>query len=133
VKQVVEKFANYLLSILFFKAPQANLTEEDITSFETIIDFVITKGDGTRIQYNYKQPKYLFLQYFVENYPVLLHGSNNLNISTLEPREQTDYSGVNMTAIFASGDGIWPIFFATLNNRKILGSIRNGCFATKGG
>jgi len=45
----------------------------------------------------------------------------------MEPKPQTDWSGVPMTAVFASSDGIWPMFFALLNQANWRGSIRNAC------
>ncbi len=59
---------------------------------------------------------------------ILLHGSTNKDLDVLEPRRQTDFSGRGVTAGFASGDGIWPMFFAIVDRSNVRGSLRNGCF-----
>lgn len=64
---------------------------------------------------------------------VLLHRSNDASIEVLEPRGQTDYSGRPITAVFATADPVWPLFFATLDYSRYTGSVRNGCFETDRG
>ncbi len=66
----------------------------------------------------------------VQYHPVLLHGSHRTDIQRLDPRAQTDYGGNPISAVFASGDGIWPMFFALIESQQFIGSMRNGCFVT---
>lgn len=63
----------------------------------------------------------------------MLHGSNNKVITEFEPRRQTLYNGKYVDAVFATKDGYWPLFFATLDKNKIQGSFRNGCLQTSNG
>jgi hypothetical protein len=68
--------------------------------------------------------------YLVQNYDVLLHGSSESGIETLEPRKQAVWNDEDeIFAVFATADGIWPMFFALIDWAKFYrGSIRNGCF-----
>ena len=59
---------------------------------------------------------------------MLLYGSTRPDIQQLQPRPQMDHAGHTRAIAFASGDGIWPIFFAILDPRKLRGSPRHGCF-----
>lgn len=67
-----------------------------------------------------------FLRYLVDTAPVLLHGSGNPALGSLEPRDQSDWSGRPIRAVFATSDGIWPLFFATVN-RNHVSRLRNNC------
>lgn len=62
---------------------------------------------------------------------MLLHGSA-AEIEVFEPREQTDWDGRPTRAVFATSDGIWPIFFA-IADRRAVASLRNGCLPTRHG
>ncbi|MFN2226058.1 MAG: hypothetical protein ACK2UY_07120, partial [Anaerolineae bacterium] len=55
-------------------------------------------------------------------------GSQRSDIDVLRPREQTDYSGRRITAVFGTRDAIWPLFFAVLNAQGYRGSVRNACW-----
>ena len=73
-------------------------------------------------------PRRKFLRYLVHHHPVLLHGANRSDLCTLEPRRQSDFNGRILTTVFASGDGLWSLFFATLDLAGYRGSLCNGCF-----
>jgi hypothetical protein len=68
------------------------------------------------------------MRYLVHYKDMVLHGSNRQELELLEPKEQTDYGGKRITAVFASRDGIWPMFFAIVNLKGYRGSLRNGCW-----
>lgn len=125
------KLANTLLHWLFLAAPQMSLDERMISAFENLLQSAQSNPGLGTLSYDCPYPKYLFLHYVVTHKPILLHGSNWRNIEVLEPRPQTDFNGRPMTAVFASGDGIWPIFFATLDHSSYRGSLRNGCFVVE--
>ena len=63
-------------------------------------------------------PKWAFLDWLAAHKAVLLHGSGNPNIHTFRPRAPKDRSPDDFskqTAVFASDDPIWPIFYAVLD------------------
>ena len=79
------------------------------------------------IPYNITYPKSRFLQYIALTGDYLFHGSNSKNIKIFEPRKQTLFNGELTTAVFATSDPIWPIFYAVLNRKRVIGNFRNGC------
>jgi hypothetical protein len=87
----------------------------------------IQVGDG--LDYQLPYPKEYFTRWLVTEKEVLLHGSNRGDIEELAPRSQTNYRGKHVEGVFASSDGIWPFFFATINYQNPdFRSTRNGCF-----
>jgi hypothetical protein len=84
-------------------------------------------------EYTCPYPKHEFLRYICQHKAILLHGSNHPAITTLEPRQQSDWKGRPLQAVFASSDGIWPMFFATVDYAIYRGGLRNGCFVTAAG
>lgn len=43
------------------------------------------------------------------------------------------YNGKYVEAVFATKDGIWPVFYSILDKDKLVGNIRNGCLETRSG
>jgi hypothetical protein len=76
--------------------------------------------------YDIDEPKHVFLRWLVAMQPVLLHGSNRTDLDIFEPRDQTDYAGIRVRAVFATSDGIWPIYFA-IADRRVVRSLINDC------
>jgi hypothetical protein len=71
------------------------------------------------IDYHLPFPKWQFLTYLCEMHELVLHGSQNQNIGTVEPRQAQDKKDFsNQHAIYATTDGIWVIYFAILDRRK---------------
>ncbi|MFF2887331.1 hypothetical protein [Paenibacillus sp. NPDC057967] len=68
-----------------------------------------------------------FLQYLSSQHPILFHGTNAAEIQEFVPRPQTLYTGQMTEAVFATSDGIWPIFYAVFNRKKLNVNFRNGC------
>jgi hypothetical protein len=120
--------ASVVLDRLFFTLPDLKLDPGKVQAFEHIFQAACQDGAGRNLDYDCEYPKSEFLRYLVAHKPVLLHGSNSQSIETLLPNQQTDYNGRRMTAVFATGDGVWPIFFAVLDQASYSGSLRNGCF-----
>ncbi|GMB09602.1 hypothetical protein EDD69_10642 [Thermolongibacillus altinsuensis] len=112
----------------FLKVPELDLPAQATEEFERIYSHYISSGNGDFIPYTSNYPKYLFLHYLIENKDVLVHGSNNENIEIFEPREQLLFTGNPVKAVFAASDGIWSMFFAVINRREYVGSLRNACF-----
>ena len=119
-----------ILKMVFFTAPELKLDLEKKKIFDNLISSM-NRSNKLEIDYPSPYPKHEFLRYLVKNHPVLLHGSNNTEIEELSPRPQSDWNGKRIEAVFASGDGIWPMFFATVKQKGYHGSFRNGCFAVK--
>jgi hypothetical protein len=76
--------------------------------------------------YDLDEPRHAFLRWLVATKPVLLHGSNRMDLEVFKPRNQTDYAGVPVRAVFATSDGVWPIYFA-IADRRVVRSLINDC------
>ena len=66
-------------------------------------------------------PKWVFLCWLTDTKNILLHGSGNPNISLFEPRSPNEDSPdafSKQKAVFAAGDGIWPIFYAIMDREN---------------
>jgi hypothetical protein len=120
--------ATMLCRRLFLEAPNQKLDDLQKQAFDRILEEAVARGPGSTVELDRDGPKHQFLRYLVENRPVLLHGSTRPDIEVLEPKTQTDCGGQQMCAVFASGDGIWPLFFAVVDHATYRGSLRNGCW-----
>jgi hypothetical protein len=87
-------------------------------------------GSG-RIEWRSQRPKHEFLRWLVAERCVLLHGSNRTDIDAFVPRAQTDFWGRPTEAVFATDDGIWPLFFAVVRRRPGM-SVWNTCLQREG-
>jgi len=81
------------------------------------------------LDYHLPYPKWQFLSYLCESRELVLHGSQNQGIGTVEPRQANDMKAFsNRRAIYATTDGIWVIYFAVLDRQKYPGlSLFNSC------
>ena len=74
------------------------------------------------IDYQLSYPKWQYLSYLCSSRELVLHGSQNMSIQTVEPRKAMDIRACsNQNAIYATTDGIWSIFFAIVryNEEKL--------------
>jgi hypothetical protein len=126
-EKILVYIGNLMGGIFFYPKPKWCLTQEMELEFEQIYQAALGP-DSPVIEYVSNYPKWQFLQYLVNQHHVALHGSNNPGISTLEPKEQTDFSGKRVKAVFATRDSIWSIFFAILDMSQYQGSLRNACW-----
>lgn len=126
---LMQKLASALMDRLFLTAPELHLTAEKAEALDAQYALLVATSDHAEAFYPCPYPKHEFLRYIVQEKRVLLHGSNHLQIDRLMPKQQTDWNGRLMEAVFASSDGIWPMFFATVDHANYRGSLRNGCFA----
>ena len=112
----------------FLIPPEIPADPEREAAFEALWEQV---GDGQILAYQLPFPKTWFTRWLTANRPVLLHGSNRGGIVELTPKKQTNFQGKRLEGVFASSDGVWPLFFATINyqNPKFR-TTRNGCFTT---
>jgi hypothetical protein len=111
----------------YLPAPIIDWTPEKLALFAELYTQLCRQGPAAPFDYQAPYPKYEFFCYLVQYQQALLHGSNNPNIAIFEPRPQTDYMGRPVTAVFASPDGIWPIYFAIIDRANYRGSLRNAC------
>jgi hypothetical protein len=71
-------------------------------------------------------PKWQFLCYLADQMGYLLHGSGTSDIQVFEPRQSNDIAEFgNRKAVYAAGDGIWPMFFAIMDRAKYHMTINN--------
>jgi hypothetical protein len=96
--------------------PKFNGTAEMKLTFDSL--FQSTPAGGF-IDYSLPYPKWQFLSYLCETGNLVLHGSQNLEIDNVEPRQAHDIRTFsNQHAIYATTDGIWVIYFAILDRKK---------------
>ncbi len=122
-----------LFKLLLRGAPRFELTPEKRAAFEAFARRLLEAGRPAA-EWDLPYPKHEFTRYLVQDFPVLLHGSPR-ELDHLQPSQQTDFSGAATTAVFATDDGIWPLFFATLDRAKAPArwSLRNAAMVTGNG
>ena len=104
--------------------------ETQLIAFDDLFEQTLqNKSDGvTTIEYNLPYPKEDFLKFLVAEKNVLLHGSSNREITTLEPKQANDglkKSG-NKKAVYGVVDPVLPIFYAIQDRDKLQGVIESG-------
>ena len=104
-------------------APEIHFTAAKVKHFENILQIALDNKEPIQTVHPY--PTFEFLRYLVDRKQYLLHGSNHSEILVFKPRQQTDYEGRMITAVFAAEDGIAPIFYAILDRVNYKGSMRN--------
>ncbi|UOE93487.1 hypothetical protein [Alkalihalobacillus sp. LMS39] len=129
MKQLINKGKLLLYSFLGFeKVGELDLPEEVVVQFERLYDCYIKSGNGELYIYEHPYPLHYFLRYLTEHKQVVLHGSNLPDIQSFEPRASSLFNMKPIKAVFASSDGIWPLFFASVN-RTVVPSLRNICLS----
>lgn len=110
--------------------PLFDLSLEKQRAFD---DLWQSKNEGGSIVYTLPFPKWQFLTYLCDTKDLVLHGSQNHDISTVEPRQANDIRAYsNRHAIYATTDGIWVIYFAILDRKKFPElSLFNSCLRAR--
>jgi hypothetical protein len=106
------------MNVLDYLLPQPafDLTPEKQQAFDAL--FSATPPGGW-VDYQLPYPKWQFLSYLCQAKPLVLHGSQNLQIEEVEPRKAQDVKAYsNQNAIYATTDGIWVIYFAIIDRRR---------------
>jgi hypothetical protein len=111
----------------YLVAPDVELDEARIQAFEGIWETIDAQPAPNAIEYACLFPRFEFLTYLVRRKGVLLHGSNDPGIPRFEPRQQTDFRGRVRESVFATDDGIWPIYFAIVDRERVK-VLKNACF-----
>jgi hypothetical protein len=97
-------------------SPKFDLTPAKKAAFE---DLWLSTSIGRFINYHLPYPKWEYLSFLCETRELVLHGSQNLNIGEVEPRQAIDKRAFsNQRAIYATTDGIWVIYFAILDRKS---------------
>ena len=112
---------------LFLWAPVITLNAYAMSQFDKLIANQFRSTPAAIINYTLPHPKYFFLKHLLDK-GYLLHGTKSSTIDALEPREQIDWNGNSIQAVFATRDIFWPMYFALLDRSALTGSLRNGCF-----
>ncbi len=129
--EVVAALATVVLRALFLPEPTWAPNEERRRAFDALFLKAFSLGLDQPIDYTLPYPRHEFLRYLVTQQDVVLFGSNQPGISVIEPREQNDLSGQRLRGVLATGDGIWPIFNAILDQELYTGTVRSGAFVVK--
>ena len=110
--------------------PIFNKTPEMLTAFDKLFQ---STPAGAFIDYSLPFPKWQFLSHICESNPFILHGSQNLKIGQVEPRQANDKRAFsNQYAIYATTDGIWVLYFAILDRNKYPElTLFNSCFQAR--
>jgi hypothetical protein len=80
------------------------------------------------IDYTFAAPKWKFLCYLADRLGVVLHGTGDPNIQVFEPRPSNDLSEFGaQTAVYATGDSLWAMFYAILDRKLCPMATSNAC------
>jgi hypothetical protein len=111
-------------------APLLTLDSQKVGAFDYLFEEALRLGPAAFIDYNIPYPKHEFLRYLVDQKQILLHGSNQPDVKVLLPmRFTTDARApMNSESVFASADGILPMFFAILDRENYVGSMSIGAY-----
>lgn len=99
------------------------LDDDSRRAFALALD---TTEPGAAIAYTLPYPKHAFLQWCLQERALLAHGSPNCAIAEFIPTWGRDWDLRRRKAVYASDDDIFPIFYAVLDRRRYLGTIRVG-------
>jgi len=115
---------------LYLPRPAFDMDSEKQAAFEQLFQ---STQPGDFIDYHLPYPKWQYLSYLCETKELVLHGSQNLDIDEIEPRQAIDIKAFsNQRAIYATTDGIWVIYFAIIDRRKYPGmSLFNSCWRAR--
>jgi hypothetical protein len=110
--------------------PRFDKTSEMMTAFDTLLQ---STPMGGFVNYSLPFPKWQFLSYLCETRDLVLHGSQNLEIELVEPRQANDKKEFsNQLAIYATTDGIFVLYFAILDRKRYPEmTLFNSCFQVR--
>ena len=100
--------------------PSIEFNNETRIAFEALFKNALDAGGCPTIPFTLPFPKWQFLCYLAEHYPIVLHGSGNPNIALFEPRQSNDLNEFgNQKAVYTASDGIWAMFFAIVDRGRV--------------
>jgi hypothetical protein len=104
------------------------MNAEKVEQLQEFMDLV-KKGESDFTNF---QPIHRWIQYAIWTGDYVVHGSINSGIETFTPKKSTLFNGKETTAVFASINAVWSMFFAILDRENSVGSLRNGCIIDEG-
>jgi hypothetical protein len=108
--------------------PPIPLNAATRAGFERLYADTVAPGTGEAIAYTLAAPKWQFLAYVADHYPLMLHGSGQPDIALFEPRQSNDVDAFGaQRAVYAAADGLWPMYFAILDRERYPMNLVNGC------
>ncbi len=110
----------------FLSRPALNLDPLKTAAFESLWK---STPSGCLVDYHLPYPKWEFLTYLCDTKELVLHGSQDQEIATVEPRQAHDKRAFSsQQAIYATTDGIWVIYFAIIDRQRFRElSLFNSC------
>ncbi len=112
----------------WLKRPVFELTKDRKKYLESLWQKTLENPNIPWIE-NLPVPKWVFLCWLTEEKDMLVHGSSNFNITLFEPRvpnAKDDDKFSQQTAVFASSEGIWPMFYAIIDRENFRPRLLNG-------
>jgi hypothetical protein len=114
-----------------FPVPVFELTPEKRAVFERLLKTGFSEAQGDWIDYDLPYPKHEFVQYVTSQNQIIFHGSNKMDIKEFLPIRKSielhDKTGRgNIQGVYGTHDGLWSMFFAIVDRKRLQGSIRNG-------
>ncbi len=114
----------------FLPRPPLKLTPRKRLAFEAQHQ---STAPGAQVEYCLPYPKWEYLSYLCTTHELVLHGSQDCSIATVEPRHAQDarlFSSQH--AIYATTDGIWVMYFAILDRRSFPAmTLFNSCLSVR--
>lgn len=108
--------------------PQVNLDAATRHAFDRLLKPLMVANANTLVDYRLEAPRWQFLCYATEKYPITLHGSGNAQIAIFEPRQPVDLGTFgNQKAVYATEDGILAMFFAIVDRDRYPMWVNNAC------
>ena len=111
----------------FLPRPPLAPDAEAAGAFDALFDSACRAGG--EIAYTLPWPRWQFICHIADTREVILHGSQNLEITTFEPRKSSDaHPFGDRKAVFGASDGLWPIYYAILDRATHPMSLCNAAF-----
>jgi hypothetical protein len=112
----------------WLRRPDPGPNETALREFDELLAEATARGVATPIDYRLAEPLWQFLCHAADDGRFVLHGSGDPDIEVFEPRPSNDIDEFGArTAVYASDDGLWPMYFAIVN-RPVVRALLNACF-----
>lgn len=109
--------------------PSFEKSPEKLAAFDSLFN---STPAGGFVDYHLPYPKWQFLSYLCETRALVLHGSQNAEITEVEPRQALDVRDFSkQLAIYATTDGIWVEYFAIIDRQNFGVSLFNSCLQAR--
>ncbi len=109
--------------------PAPTLTPVEQAQCDTALEAMLAQGAVTPFDYKLPIPKWQFLCHLTDQRGFMLHGSNDHSLQMLVPRQSSDLREFGaQQAVYAAGDGIWPMYFAIVDRRQVP-TLVNACIS----